>query len=57
MRLLEPLNPDGSGKVMAYSITNNRNVTLVFAPGHGPREMLYIPPYSICQWRFLPLEK
>jgi hypothetical protein len=55
MRLLKPLNPDGSGKVPAWSIHRNRPVTLDFDAGTGPRIIRYMGPYSICVWEWRPI--
>src|SRR5476651_1217038 len=37
MKLLEPLNADGSGEVNAVSMPLNRSMVIKFEPGHGPR--------------------
>jgi hypothetical protein len=54
MKLLSPLNPDGSGKVQALN-HKNRVVTLDFDAGDGPRTIRYSPPYSICTWSWVPI--
>ena len=56
LRLLAPLNADGSGRVKALD-HKNRVVTLDIDPGNGPRTIRYTPPYSVCTWAWVPLHK
>jgi hypothetical protein len=57
LKLLEPLNADGSGKVRALT-PNNREVVLEFEPGDGPRLIRYSPRhgrYDMCTWTWVPV--
>ena len=54
LKLLGPLNADGSGKVRALN-RKNREVILDFAAGEGPRTIRYTPPYSVCVWSLIPV--
>jgi hypothetical protein len=54
LTLLSPLNPDGSGKVLALN-AKNRVATLDFDAGEGPRTIRYTPPYSMCTWAWVPV--
>jgi len=53
LKLLGALNADGSGKVRALN-PKNREVTLDFDAGQGPRTIRYSPPYSVCVWSLIP---
>jgi hypothetical protein len=55
LKLLGPLNADGSGKVHALN-RKNREVILDFAAGEGPRTIRYTPPYSVCVWSLIPVD-
>jgi len=54
LKLLGPLNADGSGKIRALN-RKNREVALDFAAGEGPRTIRYTPPYSVCVWSLVPV--
>jgi hypothetical protein len=54
-KLLATLNADGSGKVRALN-RKNREVTLDFAAGEGPRTIRFTPPYSVCVWSLIPID-
>ena len=56
LRLLAPLNADGSGRVKALD-HKNRVVTLDIDPGNGPRTIRYTPAYSVCTWAWVPIQK
>jgi hypothetical protein len=55
LKLLGPLNADGSGKVRALN-RKNREVTLDFAAGEGPRTIRFTPAYSVCVWSLIPVD-
>ena len=55
LKLLGTLKADGSGKVRALN-AKNREVTLDFDPGQGPRTIRYTPPYSVCVWSLIPVD-
>jgi hypothetical protein len=55
LKLLGALNADGSGKVRALN-RKNREVTLEFTAGEGPRTIRYTPPYSVCVWSLIPVD-
>jgi hypothetical protein len=48
IKLLEPLNADGSGEVSAVSMPLNRSTVIRFEPGHGMA--------ARCVYTFVPLE-
>jgi hypothetical protein len=54
LKLLDPLNPDGSGKVRALN-SKNREVILTVDAGDGPRTIRYTAPYSVCTWAWVPV--
>ena len=54
LKLMDPLKPDGSGKVRALN-ARNRQVTLDIDAGDGPRTIRYSPPYSVCTWAWVPV--
>ena len=53
-RLQAPLNPDGSGKVIALNMAN-RPATFVFDTGTGARPIRVTPPFSVCVWTWRPV--
>jgi hypothetical protein len=55
LRLMDPLNADGSGKVRALT-DRGRVGTLEFAAGTGPRMVRFNAPYSICSYIWTPIE-
>ena len=54
LKLLDTLNADGSGKIRALN-RKNREVTLDFAAGEGPRTIRFTPAYSVCVWSLVPV--
>jgi hypothetical protein len=54
LKLLAPLNADGSGKVKALD-RKNREVTLDIDPGNGPRTIRYTAPNHFCVWAWVPI--
>jgi hypothetical protein len=54
LKLLGPLNADGSGKIRALN-HKNREVILDFDAGDGPRTIRYTPPYSVCVSSLIPV--
>lgn len=55
-KLTQPLNADGSGKVIALN-DKNRPVTLDFEAGSGPRTIRYSPAWSPCVYSWIPAKK
>ena len=54
LKLLAPLNGDGSGKVIALN-SKNQEVALDIDPGTGPRTIRYTRPYSVCSYAWIPV--